>query len=161
MSPNPSASGVVAALTARGQTLATAESLTGGLIGAAITSVPGASAIYLGGVISYATTMKAVLAGVPGAVLRTHGPVAAETAVALAVGVRERTGADWALAATGVAGPDPQDGHAPGEVWLGLAAPDGAAIGRRLDCAGAREDVRAATVIAALQLLLHELQLEA
>ena len=134
----------MAALAVRGQTLATAESLTGGLVGAAITSVPGASAVYLGGVISYATPMKTVLAGVSPDVLAAHGPVAGATAIAMAAGVRERTGADWALATTGVAGPDPQDGHAPG-----------LASSRHLHLSGGRDAIRAAAVAAALELLCN------
>ncbi|HQY99084.1 MAG TPA: CinA family protein [Propionicimonas sp.] len=155
MSPHPTASRLVAALAVRGQTLATAESLTGGLVGAAITSVPGASAVYLGGVISYATPMKTVLAGVSPDVLAAHGPVAGATAIAMAAGVRERTGADWALATTGVAGPDPQDGHAPGEVWLGVAGPDGLASSRHLHLSGGRDAIRAAAVAAALEFLCN------
>lgn len=151
--PDPTAVAVVAALARRGQTLATAESLTGGLIGAALTAVPGASAVYLGGVISYATGLKETLAGVPAEVLGTHGPVAGPTAAAMAAGVRLLAGADWAVAATGVAGPDPQDGHAPGEVWLGLAAPDAGPVAQHFAFAGGRDAVRAATVDAALALL--------
>ncbi len=151
--PEPVAAALVAALAGRGETLATAESLTGGLIGAALTAVPGASAVYLGGVVSYATGLKASLAGVPVAVLAAHGPVAGPTAAAMAAGVRERTGADWVLAATGVAGPDPQDGHRPGEVWLGLAGPGRTPAARRFDFPGDRDAVRAATVAAALGVL--------
>lgn len=152
-SPEPDAVRVIAALAARGQGLATAESLTGGLIGAALTAVPGASAAYLGGVVAYATPQKARLAGVPSEVLDAHGPVSAQTAVALATGVRDATGADWAISATGVAGPDPQDGHAPGEVWLGLAGPDAPAHAVRHDFTGDRAAIRDATVAAALRLV--------
>ncbi len=147
------------ALTARTQTLATAESLTGGLIGAAITGVPGASGTYLGGVVAYATPMKHELAGVPREVLAAAGPVSAETAIALAVGVRTATGADWTVAATGVAGPDPQEGHQPGEVWLGLAGPEAAASAVRYDFTGDRRSIREASVLAALQLLAKALSL--
>jgi nicotinamide-nucleotide amidase len=156
-SPEPAA-GVVAALVARGQHLATAESLTGGLLGAAITAVPGASAAYLGGVVAYATLMKHRLAGVDAALLAVHGPVSEQTAIALADGVRAATGADWALATTGVAGPDPQDGHAPGEVWVGVAGPAGPATAVRYDFTGDRGAVRRATVLAALELLAGALR---
>ena len=158
MTPDPLAARVIAALVASGRTLATAESLTGGLIGAALTSVPGASAAYRGGVISYATDLKATLVGVPDAVLAAHGPVAEATAAAMAEGVRERTGADYGLAATGVAGPDPQDGHEPGEVWLGLAAADGTRT-LRLDAVGDRDQIRRTAVAAALGLLLESADL--
>ncbi len=157
MPPEPTAVRLVAALVAGDLTVATAESLTGGLIGAAITAVPGASAVYRGGVITYATDLKATLGAVPEAVLAAHGPVAAETAMAMARGVRRSCRADWAVSATGVAGPDPQDGHAPGEVWLGFAGPDGAAESVRIDRSGDREAVRAAAVSEALSGLLARL----
>jgi nicotinamide-nucleotide amidase len=147
------AADVVAALTARGQLLATAESLTGGLLGAAITAVPGASAAYVGGVVAYATAMKHRLAGVDADLLAAVGPVSERTAMALAAGVREATGADWAVATTGVAGPSSQDGHDPGEVWVGIAGPGVPARAERHDFTGGRADVRAAAVKAALALL--------
>lgn len=154
--PDPAAD-VVAALTARGQFLATAESLTGGLLGAAITAVPGASAAYVGGVVAYATAMKHRLAGVDADLLAAQGPVSQSTAIALATGVRAATGADWAVATTGVAGPDAQDGHEPGEVWVGLAGPDAAARAVRLDLSGDRAAIREAAVVAALGLLAEAL----
>lgn len=157
---DPRAVAVVQALAERGQTLATAESLTGGLIGAAVTSVPGASAVYLGGLITYATDLKARLGGVPTDLLAANGPVSAQTAAAMAAGVRRATGADWGVAATGVAGPDPQDGHVPGEVWLGLAQPGGAVRTLRVDAAGDRQAVRSAAVAAALGLLEDALTAE-
>lgn len=109
----------------RGGTVATAESLTGGLLGAALTSVPGASAVFLGGVISYATVAKSELAQVPGETLRRNGPVAADTAVAMAAGVRRMLGATAGVATTGVAGPDDQDGHPPGTVYVAVVMPAG------------------------------------
>jgi nicotinamide-nucleotide amidase len=145
---------VIAALVVAEQRLATAESLTGGLIGATLTAVPGASKAYLGGLITYATELKAKLGGVPAAVLAEHGPVSPVTASAMALGVQSATGADWAVAVTGVAGPDPQDGHAPGEVWVGLANPQSDATTHRLDLAGSREEIRRQTVTAALWLVL-------
>jgi nicotinamide-nucleotide amidase len=154
MPPDSITHELVAALAAAGSTVATAESLTGGMIGAAITAVPGASAVYRGGVITYATDLKASLGGVPDEILAAHGPVAPETAIAMALGVRVRTGADWAVAATGVAGPDPQDGHGPGEVWVGFAGPDGRAEAVGLRLPGDRSDVRAGTVTEALSGLL-------
>jgi nicotinamide-nucleotide amidase len=147
------AADVVAALTARGQSLATAESLTGGLLGAAITAVPGASAAYVGGVVAYATAMKHRLAGVDADLLAAEGPVSERTATALAAGVRAATGADWAVATTGVAGPAPQDGHEPGEVWVGLAGGSEPATAVRYDFTGDRSAVRDAAVQAALALL--------
>ena len=144
---------VVAALRARGETLAVAESLTGGLLAATIVEIPGASNAFRGGLVVYATDLKATLAGVPTALLAAHGPVHADVAAALAGGVRERCAADWGLATTGVAGPDPQDGIPVGTVYLGLAGPRGTATVRRLDLTGDRAAIRAATVAAALTLL--------
>jgi nicotinamide-nucleotide amidase len=158
--PDPDAARVVALLCARGETLATAESLTGGLLGAAITSVPGASQAYLGGVVVYATAMKARLAGVAEELLLEHGPVSPQVAAALASGVQAGTGAGWGLATTGVAGPDPQDGHAPGEVWVGLARPSGDPEAHRLDLGGDRAAVREACVATALRLLAAALTLD-
>ena len=105
------ADSLVLRLAERGQTVATAESLTGGLLAATITSVPGASAVYVGGVVSYAASVKQDLLDVPAEVVTAHGTVSAECARAMAAGARHRTGADWAMATTGVAGPDPLEGH--------------------------------------------------
>src|SRR6185369_8134485 len=117
------AAGLLAALAARGETLAVAESLTGGLLAATIVDVPGASAAFRGGFVVYATDLKATLAGVDRDLLASRGPVDPDVAVALAVGARERCGADWGLATTGVAGPDPQDGVPVGTVFVGIAGP--------------------------------------
>lgn len=147
---------VVGRLIARGTTVAAAESLTGGLVCAALTSVPGSSAVVRGGVVVYATSLKASLAGVPSSVLEADGPVAASTAAAMASGVRERLGADIGLATTGVAGPDPQDGHPPGTVHVAAATAGGVRVRSFTGDSvlpGGREDVRAATVRAALALL--------
>jgi nicotinamide-nucleotide amidase len=148
---------VLATLRGRGETLAVAESVTGGLLAATIVDVPGASDVFRGGLIVYATDLKAALAGVPPALLAAHGPVHADVAAALAAGARESCLADWALATTGVAGPDPQDGIPVGTVFLGLAGPHGQAEVRALRLAGDRPAVRAATVAAALALLAESL----
>ena len=136
----------------RQQTLAVAESLTGGALGAAITAVPGVSATFRGGVTAYATELKALLLGVDADLLAQRGPVDAEVAAAMADGVRARLAATYGLATTGVAGPDPQDGRPPGEVHVAVAGPDGVRA-VRLDLAGGRAEVRAAGVHAALVLL--------
>jgi nicotinamide-nucleotide amidase len=150
---------VLARLTARGETLATAESLTGGLIGELITDVPGASASYLGGVIAYATRLKATLAGVPEALLATDGPVAGSTAQAMASGIATRCGADWGLAVTGVAGPDSQDEHQPGEVFVALARPAGEQVLQsRHELSGDRGAIRRQTAELALRLLADALE---
>ena len=114
---------VLKRLQGRAETVATAESLTGGLLGGLLTDVPGASDSYVGGVISYATRLKATLAGVDPVTLRTVGPVAKQTAAEMASGVCQRCAADWGIATTGVAGPDPQDGHPVGEVYVAVAHP--------------------------------------
>lgn len=139
-------------LLAQGATVAVAESLTGGALGAAITGVPGVSATFRGGVTAYATGLKATLLGVDARLLAAVGPVDREVALAMATGVRARLGATYGLAATGVAGPDPQDGHPPGEVHLAVAGPDRTEP-VRLALTGDRAAVRAQAVAAALTLL--------
>jgi PncC family amidohydrolase len=115
----------LALLGAAGATLATAESLTGGRLAGAVTRVPGASAHYLGGFVTYATELKESLLGVPSALVDTYGVVSAECARAMAAGCREVTGATYSLATTGVAGPDRQEGKPVGTVFVGIAGPDG------------------------------------
>jgi len=144
---------VVALLRGRAETLAVAESLTGGLLSATIVDVPGASNAFRGGLVVYATELKATLAGVPPELLAAHGPVHPDVAAALAAGTRRRCGADWGLGTTGVAGPDPQGGVPVGTVYVGLAGPGDLARVRRLDLAGDRAAIRRDTVAAALDLL--------
>ena len=145
------------ALLARGETVAAAESLTAGLFCATLAEVPGASATLRGGVVVYATELKAVLAGVPGDLLAAHGPVSPETARALAEGVRERCGSTWGVGLTGVAGPDPVDGHGPGRVYVGVS--DGQRTDVvELDLPGERAAVRAGAVTAAVAALLERLR---
>ena len=151
------ARGVHETLLARGETLAVAESLTGGALGAAITAVPGVSATFRGGVTAYATDVKALLLGVDPDLLARRGAVDPDVALQMAVGVRDRLGATWGLSTTGVAGPDPQDGHLPGEVHVAVAGPSGAGS-VRLDAPRAgRAEVRAAAVRGALESLVRAL----
>lgn len=149
---------VVLEASAAGRTLATAESLTGGLLGATITSVPGASVIYRGGVIAYATDLKGSLGGVRPEVLERDGAVAASTARELAEGAARQCRADVGLALTGVAGPAVQEGQPPGTVWLGWAVSGGASGATLLHLSGARPAIRAAAVRSALELLLDLLR---
>lgn len=142
---------LVTSVQSRGATLATAESLTGGMLGSTLTDVAGISAIYRGGVIVYATDLKATLAGVPAELLADVGPVHPDTAAALAAGVRERLGATYGLATTGVAGPDPQAGIGAGTVYVAAAGPSSVRV-RKLTLSGDRESVRRATVQAVLEL---------
>jgi nicotinamide-nucleotide amidase len=152
------AASVIAALRRHGLTIAVAESLTGGLLIAELVSVPGASAAVRGGVVAYATELKAALLGVEPALLADSGPIHPDVARQMAAGVRDRLGADVGISATGVAGPDPQDGHAPGEVWLGFAiGAEVSAVGLALG--GDREAIRGDTVsesLSRLRLLLPE-----
>jgi nicotinamide-nucleotide amidase len=139
-------------LAARKATVAVAESLTGGQLGAALSRMPGSSSTFRGAVVVYATDLKETLAGVPGPLLESVGAVAAETAGALAVGARERLGATYGVGATGVAGPTEQEGQPVGTVHLAVSGPGGATV-RTLRLPGDRDRVRALTVTAALDLL--------
>ncbi len=150
---------LVAGLAAAGWTVAVAESLTGGLVGAALTAVPGSSAVFRGGVTAYATDLKHTLLGVDATLLATEGPVAARTALAMADGVRARLGADCGMATTGVAGPGPADGHPAGEVYVAVAWPAGTASAL-LQLDGDRTAVRNGTVDAVLELLAGALRPE-
>ena len=147
---------VHALLAERGETVAVAESLTGGLLAAALTERAGASVTFRGSVVAYATDLKEVLVGVPGPLLAAAGAVSDRTAAALAAGARDRLGADWGLAATGVAGPTEQDGHPVGTVFIAVAGPGGGEV-RQLDLPGDRAQVRAVTVTFALDLLRRHL----
>lgn len=124
---------IVAALVAGRMTVATAESLTGGLVCAALTAVPGASAVVRGGVVAYATDVKSAVLGVDADVLRRHGAVSRETAAAMAVGVRSLLSADVGIATTGVAGPDRQDGRPAGTVHVAVASAAGVDVISRDD----------------------------
>ena len=146
---------VVARAAGRGLTVAVAESLTGGALCSALVDVPGASRVLRGGVVAYASDLKARLLGVDGALLAARGAVDADVAAQMARGVAQRLGAEVGAATTGVAGPDPQDGHAPGTVFVAVAAgwlPSGVEV-RELalrgdrdpgtPCRGRRQDRRA------------------
>ncbi len=142
---------VIHMLRDRGLSLGVAESLTGGLMGARLTAVPGASQVFRGGIVSYASDVKFSLLGVP------EGPVVtADAAIAMAEGARRALGADVALATTGVAGPAEQEGQAVGTVFLGLAM-DGASEAQQLQLPGDRQRIRQYAVISALNLLRKRL----
>ena len=146
-------SDVLAALA--GKTLVTAESLTGGGIGAAITAVSGASAVYKGGVISYTNQVKEEVLGVPGEILERYGAVSAWTAGYMASGVRKLLKADVSVSVTGLAGPGGDEyGNPVGTVFIGYEDASRAEV-RRFCFSGSREDVRNQTVEAALQLILE------
>jgi nicotinamide-nucleotide amidase len=141
----------------RGATLATAESLTGGLIGGRVTALPGSSDYYLGGVVAYATDAKASLLGVDRELLDADGPVSELVAAAMAEGVRKVFGADLGLAATGVAGPTEQSGRPVGTLCLGVADAAGTTTGT-LTAPGDRTQVRLWTSSVALDLLRRRLE---
>ncbi|MFC7340684.1 CinA family protein [Saccharopolyspora griseoalba] len=142
--------GVVAALKRRAETVATAESLTAGLVCSALTEVPGSSGVVRGGLVVYATELKAELAGVDRELLVERGAVDPEVAAQLSRGARERCGADWGIGLTGVAGPDPQDGVPPGTVHLGFTGANGTEV-RTAELTGDRRAVRSAAVRVALE----------
>jgi nicotinamide-nucleotide amidase len=154
------AASILAELNRRDETLASAESLTGGMLGALLTDVPGASASYVGGVISYATSLKVTLGGVEEATLAEFGPVAAPTAAEMARGVANRCKADWGLATTGVAGPEPQDDHPVGHVFVAVSYQAGDLLrSQELSLQGDRAAIREQAAAAALSLLAASLGL--
>lgn len=149
---------VVDTAVARGRTVATAESLTGGLLSAALTSVPGSSAVFRGGAVTYATDLKHQILGVDAQLLSTHSAVDADVAAAMAVGAATLCGADLGVATTGVAGPADQDGRKPGTVYIAVHD-RGAETTAVEHCSfvGSREAIRTQTVATALGLLLSAL----
>jgi nicotinamide-nucleotide amidase len=158
------AADVVRLLTVRGWTLAVAESLTGGLVAAELTSVPGASRAFRGSVTAYATDLKRAVLGVDATLLEQRGAVDAQVAAQMAAGVRTALGADWGIATTGVAGPDAQDGQPVGTVFVAVAGPHGADSGSAaggkvaaLRLNGDRTEIRKESVRSVLALLLGEL----
>jgi nicotinamide-nucleotide amidase len=148
---------VLALLSARDETLAVAESLTGGLVAADLTAVPGASRVFRGSVTAYATDLKRDVLGVDGDLLRNRGAVDAEVARQMAAGVRRVMGAGWGAATTGVAGPEPQDGQSVGTVFVAVAPPEGAVKVSALRLNGDRAAIRKESVRGVLALLLGEL----
>ena len=137
-------------------TVATAESLTGGLLGAALSSTPGASATYRGGAVVYATETKTAALDVPASLLAERGPVDADVATAMADGARRRFAATYGIATTGVAGPTAPDGKPVGTVFVALVGPAGSVV-RELRLTGNRGRVRRMTVLTALDLLRRTL----
>lgn len=137
----------------RHETVATAESLTAGLVSAALTASPGTSATFRGGLIVYATDLKSSLAGVPADLLADRGPVDPDVAAWLAVGALDRLGATWGLALTGVAGPDPQAGAPVGRLYVAVSDGSDEPEVRRFELSGDRDAIRAAAVRAALTML--------
>ena len=140
--PNSDASALVALLKQKGLTVSTAESCTGGLIASTIVDVPGASAVFPGGAVTYASSVKTALLGVPEDLIRLRGVVSSDVAAAMAEGARKRFGTDLAVSVTGVAGPDGGTPETPvGCVYIGIATKD-KTVAFREDIPGDREQVR-------------------
>ena len=159
--PGATAAELIRALTDRGLTIASAESLTGGLLAAALVDVPGASLVFNGGIVAYATPLKRTILGVDEDLLAERGAVDAEVARQMADRVRrvcavDGRPADLGVATTGVAGPDPQDGRAPGTVFIGVAMGDQVDV-IALELSGDRAEIRSAAVGAAIDAALARL----
>jgi nicotinamide-nucleotide amidase len=149
---------IVAALASREESVGAAESCTGGLVSAALTSVAGSSAVVRAGIVAYANEAKVELLGVPAALLAEKGAVSEEVAMAMASGMRKAAGADWGLGVTGIAGPSGGSVEKPvGLVFIAVAAPDGRRAARRLQLHGSRDDIRSASTSALLDLLRRSL----
>ncbi len=144
----------------REQTVAVAESMTGGLLAAALTCTAGASATFRGGLVAYATDLKTRLVGVPERLLAEHGAVTPQVALELARGVRSRLSASWGIGVTGVAGPQTQDGKAVGTVFVSIVGPglaDGIETISELNLNGDRNTIRVQTVEQAVALMVGAL----
>ncbi len=148
---------VIGTLAHSGLTLAVAESLTGGLVAAALTSVPGSSEVFRGGIVAYAPDLKSSLLDVPADLLARHGTVHPDVAAAMAKGVRRRLNSSFGIATTGVAGPGPAEGKDAGTVFVAVDGPRGQ-VGSGLRLAGDRADVRDQSVRAVLSLLVSVLR---
>lgn len=150
----PRVTALLADLSAAGQTVATCESLTGGMLVSALIQPAGASTVVRGSIVAYATDLKVSMAGVDRAVLTLHGAVNADVAVQMARGARERLGATIGISTTGVAGPDPQDGKAVGTVFVALSTELGDTC-EGVHLQGTRDQIRQATCELALELLAN------
>mgnify|MGYP001565107181 CR=1 FL=1 len=155
------AEAIISTLASYGATLATCESLTGGLVAAALTEVPGASVVFRGGLVTYATDLKVRLAGVSEPTVAA-GVVTRDTAIEMAIGARRNCGSDWAVATTGVAGPGPEGGVAVGTVWIAVVGPsidphEPLSVAEHHVFRGDRMTVRRAAVAEALSCLMHSM----
>ncbi len=151
---------LIAKMTERSVTLATCESLTGGGLGAAITAVPGASAVFRGALVTYARDLKSALAGVDEELIDKEGVVSELTALQMALGAQRECGANWAVATTGVAGPTEADGQKVGTVWFAVVGP-GVGMSNKprytelKHFEGDRESIRSAAIEHALEMCLR------
>lgn len=139
---------IIALLSEKQETISTAESLTAGGLSSALTSVPGSSEVFLGGITAYQNSVKSAQLGVLPELIEKHSVVSQEVAEAMANGARNEFGSTWAIATTGVAGPGPSEGVEPGTVWLAIVGPESQSI--ELSLAGDRDAVRSASVSSAI-----------
>lgn len=139
---------IITMLSQKNETVSTAESLTAGGLSSALTSVPGASEVFLGGITAYRSSVKIEHLGVPESLINEHSVVSQEVAIAMAEGARKKFGTTWAIATTGVAGPGPSDGVAAGTVWVAVCGPTNQTV--ELALSGDREAVRSASVSSAI-----------
>lgn len=157
MTDSHSAEHIVAQLKQQKLTIATAESLTAGMLSSRIADVAGASAVLHGGVVAYNNTIKHRLLGVSADTLAARGAVDSETAKQMARGARDRFGSDLGIATTGVAGPEPSEGKAVGTVFIALATPD-ETLAKLVRFDGTRDKIRRSTVAASLKLVAEWLE---
>jgi nicotinamide-nucleotide amidase len=139
---------IIETLKARGETVSVAESLTGGGLGHALTAVPGASEVFIGGIIAYTSDVKVNFLGVPRAIIDEFSVVSEEVAVAMANGAREKIGTTWAISTTGIAGPGDYMGIREGTVWIAIAGPINQTLLLTLD--GGRDGVRQGAISSAI-----------
>jgi nicotinamide-nucleotide amidase len=142
------AKNVIASLEARGETLSVAESITAGGLGSAITSMPGASQVFLGGVIAYSNDVKINILGIDGALIDKYSVVSEEVAIAMADAVRAKFGTTWGIASTGIAGPGDYLGMPEGRVWVAISGPVNQTIQLQLD--SGREGMRTGAISSAI-----------
>ena len=148
MTTNVYATTIIETLKARGETVSVAESLTGGGLGHALTAVPGASEVFIGGIIAYTSDVKVNFLGVPRALIDEFSVVSEEVAVAMANGAREKIGTTWAISTTGIAGPGDYMGIREGTVWIAIAGPINQTLLLTLD--GGRDGVRQGAISSAI-----------
>lgn len=139
---------IIETLAARGQTLAVAESLTGGGLGFALTQIPGASAVFLGGIISYTTEVKVRELGVGQSIIDQYKVVSEEVAIEMAEGAKSKFATTWAISTTGVAGPGDYQGVREGTVWIAIRGPINQSLTLTLD--GGRDGVRQGAISSAI-----------
>ncbi len=139
---------IIETLKARGETVSVAESLTGGGLGHALTQIPGASEVFIGGIIAYTADVKINFLGVPRAAIDEFSVVSEEVAVAMANGAREKIGTTWAISTTGIAGPGDYMGIREGTVWIAIAGPINQTLVLTLD--GGRDGVRQGAISSAI-----------